>query len=247
VPDPNKIPRLVGRLVDEGLLVRIKQLLDTIPVDDGGGASLLKILVLADLIMARPVIRMVEIGVYRGRLLLPLAMLMQWREGGEVFGIDPYEASAAEQHDAHHRQIDLERWADVVDWDGLYEGVLRTAERLGVQTRCNLVRARSEDVADQFAPGTIDLLHIDGNHDQDAVARDAELYVPRVSVGGYVVLDDASWPSVHPVFERLYAEHDLVFQLSNTMGVGLDDSAGNDFAVFRLRGEGSPERWTNAF
>ncbi|MFI4992206.1 MAG: class I SAM-dependent methyltransferase [Solirubrobacterales bacterium] len=233
--------------MDESLLVKMEQVLDTIPVDDGGGASRLKMLVLADLIIARPVIRMVEIGVYRGRLLLPLAMLMQWREGGEVFGIDPYAALAAEQHDEHHRQIDLEHWADEVDWDDLYEGVQRTADQLGLQTRCNLVRARSEDVADQFAPGTIDLLHIDGNHDRDAVARDAELYVPRVSVGGYVVLDDASWPSVHPVFEQMYAEHDLIFQLSDIKGIGVDDNAGNDFAVFRLRGEGSPERWTTAF
>jgi hypothetical protein len=235
-----------GRLVDPGLRLQMEETIASIPVDEGGGASLLKILVLADLILARPVIRLVEIGVYRGRLLLPLALVMQWRRGGEVFGIDPYTRGAAEQHDAHHRPVDLMRWADEVDWEGLYLEVTQAIERSRAKLRCHLLRAPSGDVAEQFPSGSIDLLHIDGNHDLAAVKRDADLYIPRVSVGGYVVLDDASWPSVHELFERLYANHDLVFQLLDTQGVTVDDTGGNDFAVFRLRGEDGQVRWPPA-
>jgi Methyltransferase domain len=211
----------------------------SIPLDSGGGASLLKALVLADLIIDRPVLRMVEIGIYRGRLLLPLALVMKWREAGEIVGIDPYSATAAEQHDDHDRGIDLRSWAHSVDWDGLHQEVLQNIRRFDVEGCCHVVRARSADAVDKFPAGSIDLLHVDGNHDRAAVLRDVELYVPRVSTGGYVVLDDASWPSVRPVFEHLHKHHELIFQLFDGKGVTIDGIGGNDFAVFRIRDKSS--------
>jgi hypothetical protein len=178
----------------------------------------------------------VEIGVYRGRLILPLALVMKAAETGEIFGIDPYSAAAAEQHDDHSVGVDLRRWPSTVDWDELHAGILENINRLGVEACCHLVRARSEDVADRFAGRSIDLLHIDGNHDRAAVLRDARLYIPKVRKDGYVVLDDVSWPSVRPVFEYLDAHHELVFRLFDGRGLALDSIGGNDFAVFRLSG-----------
>src|SRR5262249_27078251 len=94
--------------------------------------------------------RAVEIGVYRGRLLLPLALVMKRRKSGEIIGIDPYSATAAKQYDDHEVPVDLRRWPSSIDWDGVYRQVLRGISRFGVEAHCRIVRARSQDVADEF-------------------------------------------------------------------------------------------------
>jgi hypothetical protein len=237
VPHPSERDqgRSPGRLLDEQLVVRIEQVIRRIPLDEGGGASLLKILLLGDLIVERPVLRLVEIGVYRGRLLLPLALIMRWREAGEAVGIDPYSASAAAQRDDHGRPIDLQEWAAGIDWEGAYEGVRRDITWLGLDGHCRIIRGSSADVVGRFPVRSIDLLHIDGNHDRAAVLNDARLYIPRVSQGGFVVLDDASWSSVKPVRDCLSQHHELVFELFDSPYAKVDEVGGNDFAVFRIR------------
>jgi Methyltransferase domain len=236
-----------GRLVEPALRERLEQLLEEIPIDEGGGASALKVLVLADLILGGGVVRVLEIGVYRGRLLLPLAEVMAWREGGVVFGIDPYSHDAAVQLDAHERPVDLTRWSDGVDWEALFESVRGQIERRGLQSRCHLIRARSQDVPTQLPqalpPEGFEMLHIDGNHDRVAVSRDANLYIPTMRPGGLVVLDDASWPSIAPVLDNLRRDHELVFALLDPAGIAAVEGGGNDFAVFRLRGHGEKVTW----
>jgi Methyltransferase domain len=154
-------------------------------------------------------------------------------ERGEAVGIDPYTAAAAVQSDAHDRGVDLTAWPAQVDWEGLHSEVLAGIETHAIGERCRVVRARSDEAAADFASGSIDLLHVDGNHDAASVARDVELYLSKVSPGGFIVMDDASWSSVRPTCERLATEHELVFQLFDG-GVTVDGVGGNDFAVFRI-------------
>jgi hypothetical protein len=205
-----------------------------VPIDFGGGASLFKALVLADLIIANNLLRTVEIGVYRGRLLLTLAVLMKTLGRGEVVGIDPYSEAEAVQHDPHNRGVDLEEWPTTVDWDALHDGVVTAIEQIGLEERARVIRLASQDVAGDFAAGSIDMLHVDGNHDRVSVARDVELFVPKMSSRGFVVLDDVSWPSVRPVFEQLRDAHELIFQMFDSPAVGFEADARNDFAIFRL-------------
>jgi hypothetical protein len=224
-----------GSLIGERLREELVEVVGSIPVDDGGGASMLKTLMLADVIIELNAKRVVEIGVYRGRLLLPLAVVMERRELGEVVGIDPYSANAAEQHDDHHVGVDLRVWPGSVDWDSLHGDVVDAIGRLGLRRSCRLLRMTSHDAAQLFEPASIDLLHIDGNHDREAVLDDARLYLPLVTPGGYVVLDDAGWSSVRPVLDHLIEQHELVFQLLDGHGLTTDGIGGNDFAVFRVR------------
>jgi hypothetical protein len=224
---------LPGRSLPEALREELRRVNAEVPVDAGGGASALKVLTIADAIVANDLHRIVEIGVYRGRLLLPLAVLMRALGRGEVIGIDPYSAAAAVQSDAHERPIDLVAWADDIDWQGLHDELLDGIARLGATESCRLVRQRSEEAAAEFALDSIDLLHVDGNHDRAAVERDVALYLPKVRPGGFVVMDDASWPSVRTICDRLADRHELVFQLYDGSGT-LDGIGGNDFAIFRL-------------
>lgn len=225
-----------GNGLDPALRDRLAAISDSVPVDDGGGSSLLKVFVLAELIVAQDLGTIVEIGVYRGRLFLPLAGLMATLGRGTMIGIDPYSAGAAVQTDVERAGIDLVAWPETVDWEGIHDEVRAGMARWETEAHSQLLRARSEEVAADFAARPIDLIHVDGNHDRAAVTRDIDLFLPHMKPGGILVMDDIAWPSVRPVFEQLCEEHELLFSLVET-GVYLWPAGGpNDFAVLRVGG-----------
>jgi hypothetical protein len=229
------VPR-VGDGLDPALRERMAAISAAVPVDDGGGSSLIKVFLLAELIVAERLQTIVEIGVYRGRLFLPLAGLMSGLGRGTMVGIDPYSPAAAVQTDVVREGIDLVAWPETVDWEGIHDEVRAGMARWGTEAHSELIRARSEDVAADFAQRPIDLIHVDGNHDRAAVTRDIELFLPHMKPGGILVMDDIAWPSVRPLFEQLRDEHELLFSLVET-GVYLWPQGGpNDFAVLRVAG-----------
>jgi hypothetical protein len=228
------LPPLGGAL-DPDLRRDLAEVSGSVPTDGGGGSSLLKVFVLAELIVSRQLTRVVEIGVYRGRLMLPLGCLMARLGRGEMIGIDPYSAQAAVQRDVEREGIDLVEWPSSVDWEGLYREVTEGIARWGLEGHTRLIRQRAEDAAASFAETPIDLLHVDGNHDFAAVTRDVELYLPHLRDGGYLVMDDIAWPTVRPVYERLVQEHELVFDLvENGLQLCPDDGV-NEFGVLQVR------------
>jgi predicted O-methyltransferase YrrM len=197
-----------------------------IPIDAGGGSSLTKMLVLAALIIEHDSRRAVEIGVYRGRVFLALGAIMRALGRGEVVGIDPYAVEPAIQTDDHEVGIDLRTWPYQVDWDGLYTSVLRQVEQRELAAHCRLDRRTSADAASDIPPASIELLHIDGNHDGDAVASDLALYLPKMRHGGLVMMDDVSWPSIQPLFETVAARQQVVHRVC--------DAGTDDFGVVRM-------------
>lgn len=152
--------------------------------DISGWCELEKAEILAALCYTTRPARVVEIGVFGGKSLIPMALAMKAAgAGGEVVGIDPWSnAAATEGYDGANRD-----WWKSVDLERVYNSFLTLRDRLGVSIR--VIRARSDDV-EWSAP--IGLLHIDGQHTDQAV-RDVQRYAEHVTPGGYVVVDDIGW------------------------------------------------------
>lgn len=207
------------------------ELVGSVSADFGGGSGAVKALALADLIVTRGIRDTVEIGVYRGRSLLPVAAMLKLVGAGRAIGIDPWSAEEAMQHDDHEAGEAVREFAANHPWEETYKGVVQAIEMLELGEHCELRRMSSEAAAPGIADGSVGLVHIDGNHDRAAVERDVELYVPKLTRGGFLVLDDASWASVRPLVEDLRSRLEPVLQVFD--GIPLYE-AGNDFIIFRV-------------
>ena len=212
---------------------RLTAMVREVPLDFGGGCSAAKALALADLMIQFDVRDAIEIGVYRGRSLLPVAEVLRLRGAGRVIGIDPWSVSEALQREDHELGAAVNEFARAHPWEDTYRGVLERIERHGLGAHCELLRMTSEAAAGQIPERSVGLVHIDGNHDPAAVAADVALYEPKLRPGGLLVLDDASWGSVRPILETLRARLTPVLHLHDAVFV-FDEEQQTDFAVFRV-------------
>ncbi len=172
----------------------MKALFDTIATAQPalqGWCSEEKAATLASIIVSmRPSVSL-EIGVFGGSSLLPIALAHKQVGKGLVVGVDPWDRATAVA-----AQVDQEsrEWWDKLDYEGLFNGVREMVERHGLKDYCRLVRKKSSLI--DVPPG-IGLLHIDGAHNDEAV-RDVVRFCQHVEVGGYTVMDDLNWQGGGP-------------------------------------------------
>lgn len=160
------------------------QIADLTPRIDGW-ATIEKATTLAALVVGyRPNV-IVEIGVFAGRSMFPMALACKSVGSGAVLGIDAFSPVESSKNEVP----DHADWWKKVDYEKLRAGVEKGIVELGLSGIAVLKVARSDDVT---PPAVIDLLHIDGSHTDQAVT-DAERFGANVRVGGIAVLDDVNW------------------------------------------------------
>ncbi len=135
-----------------------------------------------------------EIGVWAGRSLLPVAFAMKEKGSGIIHGIDPYTAAASADGEFGEN---LEWWNNQKMHDDIKAKFWNHVNKFDVKSRVMLWEKRSDDVTPSDYP-TLDLCHIDGNHTDQAI-RDAERFGPLVRLGGIVVCDDLKWQGGGPL------------------------------------------------
>ncbi|MCW2523827.1 MAG: hypothetical protein JWO63_2162 [Frankiales bacterium] len=206
---------------------RLADVVESVPTDFGSApGGLTKALTSAALIQQYELESYVEIGVYRGRSLLPVAAVFAAADRGSAIGIDPWEVTAATQQDLHlfpEAAATVNEFVRSLDWEAMFADVGRRIVELGLAEHCTLLRARASQVTDAIPDASVGLLHIDGNHDEASVLADLENYLPKMQPGGFVMLDDAAWESVGVARAVLERSHRFLF---------VDEA--NDFAVYAV-------------
>lgn len=139
---------------------------------------------LASLVLAMKQKTICEIGVYAGRSFLPMAMAVQFLNHGKVIGIDPYSRDAS----AKDETTDNAKWWGELDHELIYQKFKDAVKRFRLEPQTEIIRKTS----DNTEPFQCDMLHIDGNHSDQAM-RDAERFGPKVGIGGIIVCDDIMW------------------------------------------------------
>lgn len=171
--------------------------------DSGGACSQRKIMyVYNNCVKDKDVNTIVEIGVYNGCFLLPITKLT----GLSTHGIDPFKEYL--QTDIDDKVI-YDKAANVTCnqsfLDGVYDRLISNINQFGLDVTIH--RDLSENVADQFE--SIDILHIDGNHDYGFVLRDLNLYSSKITQNGYIIADDTDWTCVRRAVNDFLSSNDF--------------------------------------
>jgi len=122
--------------------------------------------------------QIVEIGSYRGRSTIVLALALA--DGGSLVAIDSHDGDNRGPRQVHG---EFERGQE--DFEAFHENV----RRAGVASRVRHVRARSCDALEEV-DGPIDLLYIDGAHQYRAARADIRCWGERVRNGGTMFVHD---------------------------------------------------------
>lgn len=127
----------------------------------------------------------IELGVFEGRSLLPMAMALKEQGSGIIWGVDPWNnQDAKEGYDGVNAE-----WWGTVDLEGVYQRFLGHIKKAGVEEQVRIFRRKSDDIV---PPPVIDLVHLDALHTDQAV-KDVERFAPKIRVGGYLFADDITW------------------------------------------------------
>jgi predicted O-methyltransferase YrrM len=166
--------------------------------DSGGRCDETKGNVIKDLIIETNAQLCVEIGVFKGASLMYFAEALEVTKG-KVIGIDPYSMGTLRNEipdKSLNTYIYDVLFKDQVVLDKLYDGVLKVINKNDLKNTMSLVRSKSEDFYKNLENESIDIIHIDGNHDEEYVTKDIQLYLPLIKKGGYIIMDDITWPGV---------------------------------------------------
>lgn len=170
-----------------------------------GECSREKVLALCGVVPTAPRGDIVEIGALYGKSSYVLNRVGAWCGIGATLCVDPWNLGLSVQTDAPtHIQEASGGW----DWDVVYQGFL--VAMLGCASApFNYLRMTSSDAHAAYVAsrtvtspefgetrlaGSIAVLHLDGNHDEVAVAEDFALWGPLVVPGGWLIFDDYNWP-----------------------------------------------------
>lgn len=152
-----------------------------------GWCSREKASVLIDLIMEmRPQV-VLEVGVFGGKSLIPMAFALQYNQKGKIYGIDPWDANRSIEGLATEH---VEWWLSI-DHEAILQDLITKIGDFGLGDYIELIRATSYDAT--IKPKEIDVLHIDGNHSDETSFIDVTKWVPYVKKGGVIIFDDLDW------------------------------------------------------
>jgi len=129
----------------------------------------------------------VELGVWGGRSLLPIA----FKCTGDVYGIDAWAVDASLEG---KNDVANDEWWKTIDYNKMYN----YTHTLMNKYKCHnvkLLRMKSTDAVKLFDNDSIDFLHQDSNHSEETSCAEVEIYFTKVKPGGIWCFDDTNWPT----------------------------------------------------
>ena len=183
-------------------------LMETVP----GWCSNEKALLMMDVIKENKCKCCVEIGVFSGKSLLPIAKALQYNKKGTVCAIDAWDPSEVVK--GFNPSDSDYTWWGKQDFNLFYDNTSKLIKNNKLNKFCVLVKATSHVASYQFDNETIDFIHFDGNHNEEFAFQDILDYYPKVKNGGFILLNDPNWKSLKLSLVFLLERADLISPFS---------------------------------
>jgi cephalosporin hydroxylase len=155
----------------------------------------------------------VEVGVFGGSSLFPVASALKYLGSGQIIGIDPWDKiECIKYFDPIENAEDLKWWGSL-KINYIYQSYTNMIKKHKLEDFVKTIRATSEDAAPTI--GEIDILYLDGNHSEVCSTQDVHLYLPKVKRGGYIWMNDTLWKEREEAVDLLVEACDAVKVIDN--------------------------------
>lgn len=169
-----------------------------------GWCAVEKAMYMVDLVEKNNLDSYLELGVYCGRSLLPVALAMKClHERPTIIGVDAWNLKSTLQGVPDKTDSLRDDWWSRIDHNGLYLYTINILRKYGLERDVQLYRTPSADYVRFVDKDSLSMLHQDGNHSTEVSCQEVELYHDKVKVGGFWIFDDTNWESTKPAQNKL--------------------------------------------
>ena len=148
----------------------------------------------------------VEVGVYGGRSLFPMAYGCHKNGRGQVHAIDSW--SNADSSDGEQGAY-AETWK-THDFESKYQEFIRDAARPPYDKIVKTFRVNHLNVVDSYGSESIGFFHEDGNHSPKIVNESLVRWLPKLMVDGIFVWDDPGWADNSKLVHNVHSNYGLL-------------------------------------
>lgn len=142
----------------------------------------------------------VELGVFAGRSLFPMALAFKDAGRGLVYGVEtwdnitPLEGENSKEND---------EWWGRVNMDFIKAEFFKSVNFLALGNYVEAIKAKTYDAAVRFDDGTISIIHQDSAHNEEVITKELDAWSSKVRIGGYWVTDDDDWKETETGYAKL--------------------------------------------
>lgn len=179
-----------------------------------GWCSKDKAILMMNLIKEKKFQTCIEIGVFAGKSLFPIAKALQFNDSGIVYGIDAWDSGEAVKGYAS-TDPNLNWWKKL-NYNNLYNEVVKVININNLNKYCTILKLASRNAEYLFWDETIDFIHFDGNHTDEIMYQDVVSYFSKVKDGGYILLNDPNWLCTHRALVFLLERTDIISPFSSS-------------------------------
>lgn len=141
----------------------------------------------------------VEIGSWQGRSSFFLARAVKESGNGRFYAIDHFGGNVGKE----------QFYAVDGDLTNLKQNFIRNMERQGLSGFVNLLDMPNTEAVNHLKDSCIRFLFIDGDHTEEGVTKDIELFFPHLCKGAIVIFDDyfEGFPGLLQAVDRAIKKH----------------------------------------
>ncbi len=153
----------------------------------------------------------VELGVFGGRSLLPIAIASKKLDPtSKVIGIDAWTSQASLEGKNDKANDD---WWSKINYDEMYNYTVDLMIQNNVYSVIELWKCTSREAVSKFKDESIDILHQDSNHSEEISCEEVELYWNKIKPGCFWIFDDTDWPTTQKAQCILLTKGYTVFEI----------------------------------
>jgi predicted O-methyltransferase YrrM len=182
-----------------------------------GWCTVDKALKLVEVILTYQIDHVVEIGVYGGKSLVPMALAVkEVSPNGRCFGIEAWDTKIAIEEKTSPEN---DAWWSSLDLIRIKNNFLHYLTQSALTDIIRIIELPVTDSLEIFQKERyrhkIGLIHIDGNHSEKQAFDDVQRAYAILPSGGVIVLDDINWLSLAKAHQWLLQHSDTLFEATN--------------------------------